>query len=381
MKFFHLSDLHIGKQLHFYSLKEEQTAVFDEIVHYAEQLKPEAIVIAGDVYDKSVPSAEAVAVFDGFVRKLAETEAEILVVSGNHDSPERLDFASSLLERQHLHIAGLPPLKPEDHIRKVTLKDIHGNVHFWLLPFIKPGYVRNVFPDAEAFSYTEAVQMLVDREDINTEERNVLVTHQFYTAAGKEPQRSPSESVFVGGTGNVEISALEPFTYAAMGHIHKKQSVGKKACFRYCGTPLKYSVGESKDEKTLTVVTLAEAGREPVIQELPLHPLHDVKQLRGTFQELLIMGCEDYVSLTLTDERMPYQAREQLDRIYPRLLELKIENERTKRQLTELQESEAAYSPLELFERFYEEIHGQKMPEEEQKIICGIISRAEEGNG
>lgn len=378
MKFFHLSDLHIGKQLHFYSLRKDQEAVFEEIVRYAEELKPEAIVIAGDVYDKSVPSAEAVAVFDGFVRKLADTGTEILVISGNHDSPERLEFASSLLERQHLHIAGLPPLGPDDYMKQVILQDSFGKVHFYLLPFLKPGYVRSVFPKEEISSYTQAVKRLVEREALDPGERNVLVTHQFYTAAGIEPEQGGSEAIFVGGTGNVDISAAAGFDYVAMGHIHKKQSVGNRQ-FRYCGTPLKYSAGESRDEKSLTVVTLGEKGTAPVIEEFPLHPLYDVRQMTGTLEELLEKGCEDYVSLVLTDEKMPYQARERLDAVFPRLLELRIENGRTRRQLREIQEAELLKSPEELFEKFYEDIHGQSMSEREREIIREIIEKAEEG--
>lgn len=378
MRFFHLSDLHIGRQLHFYSLREDQEAVLEEIVRYAEELRPEAIVIAGDVYDKSVPSAEAVAVFDGFVRQLSEIGTEILVISGNHDSPERLDFASSLLEKQHLHMAGMPPLGPEDHIRQVIMEDAYGRVHFYLLPFLKPGYVRNVFPGEEPGSYTETVRRLIERENPDLNERNVLVSHQFYTAAGQEPVRSDSEAVFVGGSGNVDISAVSCFDYVAMGHIHKKQCVGG-AQFRYCGTPLKYSAGESRDEKTLTVVTLGEKGAALQVEELVLHPLHDVKRLRGRMEELLEKGCEDFVSLTLTDEKMPYQARERLDLAFPNLLELKVENLRTKRQLQEIREAEKQCSPVELFERFYQDIHGKCMSEKELGIIREIVEKAEEG--
>ena len=220
MKFFHLSDLHIGKQLHLYSLKEEQKAVLNEIIQYAEKEKPQAIVIAGDVYDKSVPSAEAVAVFDEFIRNLSELSLKIFVISGNHDSPERLEFAGSLLEKQGLYIAGLPPVKETDRIKKVVLCDEEGEVCFWLLPFLKPSYVRGIFPEKENLSYTEAVKMLLEREEMDLSVRNVLVTHQFFTASGKEPFRSDSETVYVGGAGNVDVSAVQNFDYVAMGHIH-----------------------------------------------------------------------------------------------------------------------------------------------------------------
>ncbi len=377
MKFFHLSDLHIGKQLHLYSLKEEQRAVLNEIIQYAEKEKPQAIVIAGDVYDKSVPSAEAVAVFDEFIRKLSELSLKILVISGNHDSPERLEFAGSLLEKQGLYIAGLPPVNESDHIKKVVLRDEEGEVCFWLLPFLKPSYVRGIFPEKENLSYTEAVKMLLEREEMDLSVRNVLVTHQFFTASGKEPLRSDSETVYVGGAGNVDISAVQNFDYVAMGHIHKAQSVGEER-FRYCGTLLKYSAGESKDTKTLTSVTLGKKGESLKIEELPLRPIRDVQQLKGRFEELMKLGTEDYVSLTLTDEKMPYQPREQLEKVFPNILELKVENTRTKRELSGFLKEAVQAEPCVLFENFYEEIHGIAMTKEEKKLVGEILEKVQE---
>lgn len=377
MKFFHLSDLHIGKQLHLYSLKEEQRAVLNEIIQYAEKEKPQAIVIAGDVYDKSVPSAEAVAVFDEFIRRLSELSLKILVISGNHDSPERLEFAGSLLEKQGLYIAGLPPVNESDHVKKVILHDEEGEVCFWLLPFLKPSYVRGIFPEKENLSYTEAVKLILEREEVNLSVRNVLVTHQFFTASGKEPLRSDSETVYVGGAGNVDISAVQNFDYVAMGHIHKAQSVGE-ARFRYCGTPLKYSAGESKDTKTLTSVTLGKKGEPVAIEELPLLPVRDVQQLKGRFEELMKLGTEDYVSLTLTDEKMPYQPREQLEKVFPNILELKVENTRTKREFSGFLKEAEQEEPSVLFENFYEEIHGISMTEEERKLVGEILEKVQE---
>ena len=377
MKFFHLSDLHIGKQLHLYSLKEEQKAVLNEIIQYAEKEKPQAIVIAGDVYDKSVPSAEAVAVFDEFIRNLSELSLKIFVISGNHDSPERLEFAGSLLEKQGLYIVGLPPVKETDRIKKVVLCDEEGEVCFWLLPFLKPSYVRGIFPEKENLSYTEAVKMLLEREEMDLSVRNVLVTHQFFTASGKEPFRSDSETVYVGGAGNVDVSAVQNFDYVAMGHIHKAQYVGEER-FRYCGTPLKYSAGESGDTKTLTAVTLGKKGEGIKIETLPLQPMRDVQQLKGRFEELIRLGTEDYVSLTLTDEKMPYQPREQLEKVFPNILELKVENTRTKREISGfLKEAEQA-EPCVLFENFYEEIHGISMTEEERQLVREILEKVQE---
>ena len=377
MKFFHLSDLHIGKQLHLYSLKEEQKAVLNEIIQYAEKEKPQAIVIAGDVYDKSVPSAEAVAVFDEFIRNLSELSLKIFVISGNHDSPERLEFAGSLLEKQGLYIAGLPPVKETDRIKKVVLCDEEGEVCFWLLPFLKPSYVRGIFPEKENLSYAEAVKMLLEREEMDLSVRNVLVTHQFFTASGKEPFRSDSETVYVGGAGNVDVSAVQNFDYVAMGHIHKAQYVGEER-FRYCGTPLKYSAGESGDTKTLTAVTLGKKGEGIKIETLPLQPMRDVQQLKGRFEELIRLGTEDYVSLTLTDEKMPYQPREQLEKVFPNILELKVENTRTKREISGFLKAAEQAEPCVLFENFYEEIHGISMTEEERQLVREILEKVQE---
>ena len=377
MEFFHISDLHIGKQLHFYSLLKEQEHILDEIADYAMKRKPQAIVIAGDVYDKSVPSAEAVAVFNRFLKKISDLGIAVLMISGNHDSPERLDFASFLLEKENLHIAGNPPLTEEDRLKKVVLEDEYGPVCFWLLPFVKPAYLQNVLSEEERRSYTTAVEALLKREPKEENIRNVLVTHQFYTAAGYEPQRSDSETVFVGGVGNVDISAAEGFDYVAMGHIHKGQNVGGEQ-YCYCGTPLKYSAGEGKDEKYLLSVTMKKRGEAPVKTRLPLHPLHDVKQLRGSLEELLLMGCEDYVSLSMTDEILPYHPLERLQQVFPRLLELKIENTGYFQQSDNLEEAEILSDPMTLFGQFYQEIHGRELTQEQKKIMLEITEKAKE---
>lgn len=219
--------------------------------------------------------------------------------------------------------------------------------------------------------------MLLEREEMDLSVRNVLVTHQFFTASGKEPLRSDSETVYVGGAGNVDISAVQNFDYVAIGHIHKAQSVGEER-FRYCGTLLKYSAGESKDTKTLTSVTLGKKGESLKIEELPLRPIRDVQQLKGRFEELMKLGTEDYVSLTLTDEKMPYQPREQLEKVFPNILELKVENTRTKRELSGFLKEAVQAEPCVLFENFYEEIHGIAMTKEEKKLVGEILEKVQE---
>lgn len=384
MRFFHLSDLHIGKQLHNFSLQEDQSHILDQIVKKAEELSPDCMVIAGDIYDKAIPSGEAVALFDGFLTRLADLKPglPVLLVAGNHDSPKRLSFVRSILKKDRIHIAGMPPERPEDFLEKVVFTDEWGPVCFYLLPFLKPGYVSGVFPEEDMGSYEEAVAKILDRELVDRGIRNVLVTHQFFTASGKEPMTSDSESIHVGGLDNVDVRVLEPFTYAALGHIHRPQSMGVEI-YRYCGTPMAYSVSESGDEKSLTVVTLKEPGTAPVIECVPLEPLHRVRSAAGTLQELLEAAgegiCQDYMSLTITDEVLPYQPREQLERKYARILEIKVENTRTRRQSEEIGEMAMITKPLELFRSFYREIQGQELTEEQEELLEDVLEQAKEG--
>ena len=350
MKFFHLSDLHIGKQLHHYNLREDQEHILAEVLSYAASIHPDAIVIAGDIYDKSVPSGEAVSLFDEFLTALAKIEPAIpvLIISGNHDSAQRLDYASRLLGSYQIYIAGQAPEKEVDRLKKITLTDEFGEVDFWLLPFLKPGYVRNV-----------------------------LVSHQFYTGKGETPTTCESEVLSVGGIDNVDISAVQEFDYVALGHLHGAQRVGQEK-IRYCGTLLKYSVSEASQKKTLHVVELKEKGSEPEIQKLPLHPLRDVRKLRGTLEEILEAedgtGSEDYVSVTLTDEVDPYKPKEQLERKFHHILEVRMDNERTRQKLEFSEEQIRIGTPFETFCDFYKEMQGQEMSEQEQKILREILS-------
>ena len=258
----------------------------------------------------------------------------------------------------------------------MKLPDEFGTVTFWLLPFVKPSYISGISGGVQ--SCTEMIRSLLAREEWEEKERNVLVTHQFYTASGKEPARSDSETVYVGGAENVDVSAVEQFDYVAMGHIHKAQSMGKGK-FRYCGTPLKYSVSESEDSKSLTMVTLGEKGTAPVICELPLHPVKNVRCLRGCLEELMEQGCEDYVSITLTDEKVPYQPREKLGQVFPNLLELKVDNPTMRSTLEKTEQAELSDDPLQMFQRFYQEIHGREMDEQEEELLQHVIRRIQEG--
>ena len=383
MKFFHLSDLHIGKQLHRYNLKEDQQVILKEVITYAKELRPDAIVIAGDIYDKSVPSAEAVNVFDEFLTDLSEITPEIpiLIISGNHDSPDRLKYASEILKRHHIYLAGNVPERPEEHIEKVTLHDAYGEVDFYLLPFMKPAYVKNIFVDGTPETYSDAVKEIIKREKIDyKDKRNVLVSHQFYVGEKAEsPETCDSEVFSVGGIDNVDIGSVKEFDYVALGHLHGAQCIGKPE-IRYCGTLLKYSVSESTQNKSLTVVTLKAKGEKPEIENYPLHPLRDVRKKKGTLDEIIKEAQEtekdDYISITLTDEIDPYKPKEQLERIFSHILEIRLDNQRTRTKLKEMDEELVMKDPFTSFAEFYKEMQGREMNGEEETIMKEIFDKA-----
>ena len=383
MKFFHLSDLHIGKQLHRYNLKEDQQVILKEVITYAKELRPDAIVIAGDIYDKSVPSAEAVNVFDEFLTDLSEITPEIpiLIISGNHDSPDRLKYASEILKRHHIYLAGNVPERPEEHIEKVTLHDAYGEVDFYLLPFMKPAYVKNLFVDGTPETYSDAVKEIIKREKIDyKDKRNVLVSHQFYVGEKAEsPETCDSEVFSVGGIDNVDIGSVKEFDYVALGHLHGAQCIGKPE-IRYCGTLLKYSVSESTQNKSLTVVTLKAKGEKPEIENYPLHPLRDVRKKKGTLDEIIKEAQEtekdDYISITLTDEIDPYKPKEQLERIFSHILEIRVDNQRTRTKLKEMDEELVMKDPFTSFAEFYKEMQGREMNGEEETIMKEIFDKA-----
>lgn len=412
MKFFHLSDLHIGKQLHHYNLRADQEHILSEVISYAKTIHPDAILIAGDIYDKSVPSGEAVSLFDDFLTRLSKIEPAIpvLIIAGNHDSAQRLDYASRLLGSHHIHISGKAPETEEEHLKKVTLSDEHGEVRFYLLPFLKPGYVRGLCGGELPESYTDAVKTVLQREDIDFTERNVLLSHQFYTGNGETPATCDSELLSVGGIDNVDISAVKDFDYVALGHLHGAQKVGMDH-IRYCGTFLKYSVSEAGQEKTLHVVELGAKGEPVRIERLPLHPLRDVRKLRGNLADIIAQATQraeaapqesalrqidasqqesalqqadssqqesvprqnDYVSVTLTDEIDPYKPKEQLEKVYSHILEVRTDNERTRKKLEFSEEDIRMEDPLSVFADFYREMQGREMTEEEQGILDRVF--------
>ncbi len=382
MRFFHISDLHIGKQLHHYNMIEDQREILMQIVALAQKETPDAILIAGDIYDSPMPSAEAVSLFDMFLTKLnaLEHEPAVCMIAGNHDSAKRIDFASSILAKHKVYIAGMPPMLPEQYIKQVVLKDAYGEVHIYLLPFVKPAYVRNLLEE-EINSYDAAVKGVLEREMIDGEKRNILVSHQFYTASGVAPETSDSEVHIVGGLENVDAEVLAVFDYAALGHIHKKQKSGETKN-RYCGTPLQYSVSEAGDEKTVTMVELLEKGSAPVITELPLIPKRRVRKLVGTLEEILAAAkeenCHDFVSITLTDEVEAYQPKTRLEQVYDHILEIQIDNARTRKLLAFTEEEMQSLEPYEAFTNFFGEMNGRAMTEEESSLMQEAVNQVKE---
>ena len=390
MKFFHLSDLHIGKQLHHYNLRADQEHILSEVISYAKTIHPDAILIAGDIYDKSVPSGEAVSLFDDFLTRISKIEPAIpvLIIAGNHDSAQRLDYASRLLGSHHIHISGKAPETEDEHLKRITLTDEHGAVNFYLLPFLKPGYVRGLCGGELPENYTDAVKAVLDREEIDFSERNVLLSHQFYTGNGEAPETCDSELLSVGGIDNVDISAVRDFDYVALGHLHGAQRVGMDH-IRYCGTLLKYSVSEAGQEKSLHVVELGAKGEPVHIEKLPLHPLRDVRKLRGNLADIIAQASgsrqadvsqqtdvprqNDYVSVTLTDEVDPYKPKEQLEKVYSHILEVRTDNERTRKKLEFSEADIRIENPLSVFGEFYREMQGREMTEEEQDILGRVF--------
>ena len=382
MNFFHLSDLHIGLKLMNRDLREDQEYIFRQITETAAQEQPDAVVIAGDIYDKAVPSAEAVEVFDHFIADLtaAVPRGAIMMISGNHDSAPRVNCFRNILSRQNLYMVGQPPQREDEYIEKVTLEDEHGKVNFYLLPFVKPSMVKMAVGTDENgnnLSYNETVRHLIERENIDQSQRNVLVSHQFYLPSGKkaeEVERMDSEIRTVGNIDQVSADVLDVFDYGALGHIHKPMKAGRDR-FRYCGTPLACSVSEAGQEKGILMVELGKKGEEPEISVLPLKPLRRVKVIRGSLQEVLGQACEDYVSAVLTD-KVDLDVIDMQDRLrhaFPNLLEVRRESLRKADYTAELKSEEDMLDPYELCCSFL-----QELDEEEKAILRDVIHTVQE---
>lgn len=376
MKFIHLSDLHIGKRVNEFSMIEDQKYILKVILNIIDDEKPDGVLIAGDVYDKSVPSAEAVQLLDDFLCRLAERKLPTYIISGNHDSAERLSFGGRLMDMSGIHLSPVYNGKVEPF----TLTDEYGKVNIYMLPFVKPVNVRRFFPDSEIESYTDAIKIAVDSMNVDEKERNIIVTHQFVTGAS----RSESEEISVGGSDNVDASVFDAFDYVALGHIHGPQKIGRESV-RYCGTPLKYSFSEANHKKSVTVVEMGEKGKIE-IRTVPLVPKHDLREIKGKYEEILLKenyegtNTEDYIHITLTDEEDIPDVMNRLRVIYPNIMKLDYDNKRTRsNQAVGKAEGVEKKSPLELFSEFYYDRNGQTMSEEQTAFMQNLIEEIWEG--
>ena len=377
MKLFHLSDLHIGKRVNEFSMIEDQKYILKRILDLAEEEKPDGIILAGDIYDKQIPSAEAVQVFDEFITRRAGRAIPVFIISGNHDSAERLAFGGRLLNSRGIYLSPVY----DGSVTKIPLKDQYGTVWIHLLPFIRPSTVRHVFEN-EADLVTDvqtAAETVIRHMEIDLKDRNILVAHQFVTGAS----RCESEDVQVGGLDNIDAAVFTPFDYTALGHIHSPQNVGTDRV-RYCGTPLKYSFSEVDQEKSITVVELEKKGTVRT-SLLPLKPLRDMRKLRGTYLELTDrsfyrdMNREDYIQVTLTDEDDVPDGLQKLRVIYPNIMQLLYDNQRTKT----TQEVDAAQAvekktEIELFYEFYELQNNQPMTKQQKDFAEQLIREIKE---
>lgn len=379
MKFLHLADLHLGKRVNGFSMLEDQAHILRQILAILDDEQPDGVLIAGDVYDKSVPSVEAVELLDGFLTELRTRGVPVLLISGNHDSPERLAFGGRVMDSCGIHISPVY----DGALAPVTLHDEFGPVHVWLLPFVKPAHMRRWFPDADIESYTDAVAEAVAHMDIDTAARNVLVTHQFVTGGA----RSGSEELSVGGTDNVDSSVFAPFDYVALGHLHGAQHIGRET-IRYAGSPLKYSFSEARQHKSVTVVTLGEKG-DVQVRTVALTPLRELREIRGSYDELTARSFyehttyrSDYLHLILTDEQDVFDAMSRLRTIYPYLMTLDYDNARTRAAggMSVPAETERR-TPLELFEALYQRQNHQPMSEVQRAYIAQLMEQIMEVQG
>lgn len=372
MRFIHLSDLHIGKKVNEMSMLEDQKYILKEILQIIDEKKVEGVWVAGDVYDKSIPPLEAVRLWDEFLTELADRELPVFIISGNHDSAERLAFGSHILDSRKIYISPVF----EDTVRPITVEDKFGEIDIYLLPFVKPSTVRHVYPEETIESYQDAVDTAIAHMQVDPARRNVLLAHQFVTGS----EKCDSEEVSVGGVDNIAADTFDVFDYVALGHLHGPQQAGRETV-RYCGTPLKYSFSECIHKKSALIVDMEEKG-DIRLCPVPLHPLHDFREIKGTYMEVTAKdfyqdtNTRDYLHVTLTDEEDIPDAIGKLRTIYPNLMRLDYDNKRTREgKEFRLEEQVEKKSPLELLSEFYELQNNQEMTEEQMKMAQQMIEK------
>ena len=370
MRFLHLSDLHLGKRVNEFSMLEDQAYILKEILNIIDEQKVDAVLIAGDIYDKVIPSAEAVRLLDDFLTRIAARELLVFLISGNHDSAERIAFGARLMSSRQIYLS---PVFEAD-VEPVTVRDEYGEINIYMLPFVKPSLVKRLYPEEEIITYQDAVNAAVQHMQIDTDKRNILLAHQFVTGAA----RCDSEELSIGGVDDVDASVFEGFEYVALGHLHGPQKIGKETV-RYSGTPLKYSFSEASHKKAAIIVDVEEKGTVK-IQQIPLIPKHDMREIRGTYMEVTAldfykdMNTEDYLHITLTDEEDIPDAIGKLRTIYPNIMKLSYDNLRTRAAVTVRGTAEVEEkSPMELLKEFYELQNNQPMTDEQEEIARGMM--------
>ena len=374
MKLIHLADLHLGRRVNEFSLLEDQKYILEQILDVCTETSPDGIVIAGDVYDKTIPAAEAVELLDEFLTTLAQRGTPCWVVSGNHDSAERIAFGSRIMGGQGIHMAPVF----NGNLYRTTVTDEFGEVDIYLLPFIKPALVRRFYPEAEIDGFSSAVRTVLDNQPLVSDRRRVLVAHQLVTAGGMEPERSDSEVITVGGIDNVDADVFAAFDYVALGHLHCPQSIGREG-IRYAGSPLKYSFSEVWQVKSVTVVELREHG-DLRINTVPLKSRRDMRWIKGPIEHLLSeavyrgTNTDDYLQVTLTDEEDIVDAIGKLRSVYPNIMRLDYDNRRSRA----LQEMGAATdsdnrSPFQLFEDFYRMQNNAELEPGQREIVGRML--------
>lgn len=378
MKIIHLADLHIGKRVNEFSMIDDQKYILNQILEIIDKEKPDVVIIAGDVYDKQVPSIEAVELLDSFISDISKRKTTTFIISGNHDSAERLAFGSSLMAMGKIYISPVYNGK----ISKYTLKDDFGSANFYLLPFVKPSHVKRFFPDEKIESYTDAIKVVVDNLKLDTSEINILIAHQFVTGAS----RTESEEISVGELDNVDASTFEDFDYVALGHIHRPQKIGTER-IRYCGTPLKYSFSEVNDTKSVSIIEI-NSKEDFNLRTIPLIPKRDMRKIRGTYEELTTKNSyentntDDYIHVTLTDEFNVADAIQKLRVIYKNIMKLEYDNMRT-RESRKINLDDMVIenkNPLEIFSEFYKLQNNKEMNDEQKEIIKRIMEEVWEEN-
>lgn len=374
MKFFHLADLHLGKRVNGFPMIEDQKIILDQILELADTEHPDAVVIAGDVYDKSIPSVEAVNLMDDFLVELVKRKLQVFIISGNHDSAERISYGGRVMEQSGIHIS--PRISGCGPIR---LDDQYGPLYIYLIPYIHPSVVREAYPEEKVTDWTQAMEVLIRNAHVDPAARNIAVAHQYVTASGVRPEECDSEQKHIGGLDNVDYSVFDAFDYVALGHLHGPQRIGRDTV-RYAGSPLKYSFSEEKHKKSVTLVEIKEKGQVEY-RQLPLVPARDFKTLRGTFGEVMSPGftaplsAEDYYRIILTDEQDVDQALARLRKyFYKNLMDLEYDNTRTRTQ-SDIDAGEEALEkePIEVLQELFLKQNGTAMNDFQTQTAARLI--------